>query len=75
MAKKTKSDFLDEAGRLRRTALVRFQRTFYDGAVQYRVTRFGTQVPAGVLLPKDAEILGEPELPPEPVSDEPTLSL
>lgn len=60
-----KDKLVDKKNVLLVDAIVRFKNTFYDGAQAYPVSRFGVHVPAGVTLPKTAEVL-------RPVAEEPS---
>lgn len=70
MAKRKIDDVLDEKGATKRPFIVKLRRTFFHQRVLYEPARFGVLIPAGVKLPRDAEILGEPEAPAEPVAVE-----
>jgi len=52
---------LDKNGKvvpLKGDSIVKLKRVFRDGLVSYSPARFGTRVPKGAVLPKDALILG-----------------
>ena len=74
MAKRKLDDLLDEKGATKRPFLVKLRRTFFHARTLYEPARFGVLIPAGVKLPRDAEILGEPEVPAAPVAAEDTQS-